>query len=43
MSDLIISYEKLSIPPVDCTQDPPATTQQNPSPKDGCSITVPLI
>jgi len=43
MSDLVVTYNGLQAPPADCSQDPPAPTKQNPSPVDGCTVTVPLV
>src|SRR5436190_2435993 len=43
MSDLVVSYENLSGTPEACSQEPPVPTKQDPNPKDGCSLSLPLV
>jgi len=43
MSDLVVNYENLSGTPEACSQEPPVPTKQDPNPKDGCSLTLPLV
>jgi len=43
MSDLLVTYDGLSAPPAACAKEAPEPDAKNPTPKDDCSLQIPLI